>query len=258
MLRTAEPLDAERIAREDAVLKELMTWSSTIVRIPLIAGYEHLRDDVAGFPAEFLLFSPQASQLVLEDRHAGLTRIVRLTGSGDGVLVLNDNGEESAWRVAGRQHRPSTAALKDAGDLAHREAISVSWAVPLKGRANLGSFWAFFPTEDQTTLSGIVNAPWKMGDDRRNLLPGKFNEEILTEVLPALIAAEWTHLADIADPASALDVLPARGREPRSWADGVLQCARVQRRSSGPLHPGRRGLDAQGLCPTPPSEGTGP
>ena len=44
---------------------------------------------------------------------------------------------------------------------------------------------------------------------------------MLTEVLPALMAREWRHLVDPDDPASVLDVLPARGRESRSWADDV-------------------------------------
>lgn len=222
MLRTAEPLDSGRLAREDSTLEDLMSWASTIIRVPLVAGHDHLRADVKDFPAEFLLFSPQVSQLTLEDRDEDITRVVALTPGKNGALDLDDDGTRSTWRVATRRHRPSTAALEDAGDLAHRESISVSWAVPLTGRTSLGAFWAFFPTEDQTTLSGIVNAPWKMGDDRRNLLPGRFNRELLVEVLPALMAGEWSHLTVGDDPAAALDALPARGREPRSWADGIL------------------------------------
>ena len=222
MLRIAESLDSGRLAEEDSTLRDLMSWATTIVRIPLVAGHEHLKADVEDFPAEFLLFSPQVSQLTLEDRDEGVARVVTLKPSGQGALDLDDNGSTSTWRVATRKHRPSAAALADAGDLAHREAISVSWAVPLTGRTGLGAFWAFFPTEDQTTLSGIVNAPWKMGDDRRNLLPGRFNQELLVEVLPALMAAEWAHLTVGDDPAAALDVFPARGKEARSWADGVL------------------------------------
>ncbi|GAA2147028.1 hypothetical protein GCM10009844_23830 [Nocardioides koreensis] len=222
MLRLAEPLDADRIAENDAILAELMQWATTVVRVPLIRGYEHLAEDVAGFPPEFLLFSPHATEVRLQDLEAHVDRILRVTRRPDASLVLVSEGRESVWRVASREHRPSRAALEDAGELAHRERIKVWWAVPMSGRASVGQLWAFFPTEDRTTLSGIVNAPWKMGDDRRNLLPGQFNAEILTEVLPALIASEWHHLLDQQDPCSVLDVLPARGRESRSWADGVV------------------------------------
>ncbi|MGF9755071.1 DEAD/DEAH box helicase family protein [Microvirga sp. 0TCS3.31] len=221
MLRVAEPLDPHRIADEDPVLAELMTWAATVVRVPLLRGYDDLASDVRDFPAEFLLFSPHAKELMLEDRQADVRRVIRVRETDGGALTLDDDGTASVWRVAVAQHRPSKRALEDAGELAHRDTISVWWAVPLRGRAAVGRFWAFFPTEDRTTLSGIVNAPWKMGDDRRNLLPGRFNEEILAEVLPALMSREWHHLVDPEDPASVLDVLPARGRESRSWADDV-------------------------------------
>jgi hypothetical protein len=222
MLRLAEPLDPHRLAAGDDILAELMAWASTIVRVPLSTGYEHLSHDVATFPAEFLLFSPHATDVLLEDREAHIERSLRVSTRRDGSLALLTDGKESVWRVATRQHRPSKAALEDAGELAHRESIKVWWAVPMTNRLAVGQLWAFFPTEDRTTLAGIINAPWKMGDDRRNLLPGQFNHEILTEVLPALISSEWHQLVDAEDPCSVLDVLPARGREARSWADDVL------------------------------------
>ena len=61
MLRVAEPLDPHRIADEDPVLAELMTWATTVVRVPLLKGYDDLATDVRDFPAEFLLFSPHAN-----------------------------------------------------------------------------------------------------------------------------------------------------------------------------------------------------
>ena len=242
MLRLAEPLDPERMAGEDAILSELMTWATTIVRVPLLRGYDDLAADIRDFPAEFLLFSPHAEDLRLEDRHADVDRQVRVTRRADGALVLTDDGTEATWWVASRQHRPSKAALEDAGELAHRETISVWWAVPLRNRTAVGRFWAFFPTEDRTTLSGIVNAPWKMGDDRRNLLPGRFNNEILTDVLPDLMAEQWRHLVDPTDPSSLLDVLPARGREARSWADDVANEPIFRKLAGNPSLPDTSGV----------------
>lgn len=194
MLRLAEPLDPQRVMDDDPILKELMDWATTIVRVPLLRGYRDLAKDVTDFPPEFVLFSPHASELILEDRQASIRREINVEAGTDGSFTLHDDGSPSKWRVASRRHRPSKTALEDAGELAHRESITVWWAAPLQSRSQLGRFWAFFPTEDRTTLSGIVNAPWKTGDDRRNLLPGAFNEEILTEVLPSLIAAEWPSL----------------------------------------------------------------
>lgn len=224
MLRTAAPVDALALALEDEILRDLMSWASTVVRVPLKAGYDDLSEDVRNFPAEFLLFSPHAAELRLVDLFAGVDRTITVAGSAPGEVLLNDGiaSKPARWYVASRQHNPSSAALSDAGERAHREAIKVWWAVPVDQRSALGSMWAFFPTEDRTTLSGIVNAPWKTGDDRRNLLGGAFNAEIVTEVLPALISSAWRHLLDPQDPASILDLLPARGKESRSWADDRL------------------------------------
>ncbi|MTB89043.1 DEAD/DEAH box helicase family protein [Aeromicrobium senzhongii] len=227
MMRLARVLDADADARKDAVLAELMRWATTVVKVPLKEGRGALAEDLRSFPASFLLFSPHARRVSLSDRVDVLDRVLTVSQEADGVLTLSDTAAEDKdksvrWRVARREHRPSRAALEDAGDLAHRETISVAWAVPLGGRDHVGRFWAFFPTEERTTLSGIVNAPWKLTDDRRHLLPGAFNEEILTEVLPEVVASEWPHLQRSSDPSWALDLLPARGREERSWADGVL------------------------------------
>lgn len=222
LLRLAEPLDPELWAGEDAVLAGLMQWATTIVRVPLKTGYDHLAEDITNFPPEFLLFLPHATEVRLENKPELILRRLRVDRQKNGVLTLDEDGKKTSWRVISRKHQPSQRALADAGERAHREVVRVSWAVPLQGRKEVGQLWAFFPTEDRTTLAGIVNAPWKMGDDRRNLLDGAFNLELLTEVLPQMVAASWHQLFDPADAAAVLDVLPARGKEARSWADDVL------------------------------------
>ncbi|MRK01374.1 DEAD/DEAH box helicase [Aeromicrobium sp. S22] len=229
IMRIARVLDAHLEASSDPVLAELMSWATTVVKVPFADGYAPLSSDLKTFPAPFLLFSPHAKELELIDLVARGRRVISVASRSDGEIVLSDAGEKSRWRVARRDHRPGRLALKDAGDLAHRESIGVAWAVPLSGRDAEGQFWAFFPTQDRTTLSGIVNAPWKLSDDRRNLLPGSFNNEILTEVLPLLIAGEWPKLHNHDDPAWALDLLPARGREVRSWADDQLNLPIIDR-----------------------------
>ena len=224
VLRLARPLDPATLAKTDPIVEELMAWATTIVRVPLLSGYDHLTGDIENFPPEFLLFSPQASEVRLEDRVKGIDRTLGLNASKDGTLVLEADGRESSWRVYSQEHTPSEEALKDAGELAHRERIRVWWAAPVRNRTPDGRLWAFFPTDDRTTLSGIVNAPWKLSDDRLRMLEGAFNREILTQVLPALVAKAWPDLRDPRDPAGMLDVLPSRGRgqEARGWADDTL------------------------------------
>ena len=95
--------------------------------------------------------------------------------------MLDDASRRSVWVVRSQRHQPSKEALQDGGYAAARESVEVTWAAPLQGAPKgVGTFWAYFPTASGTTLSGIVNAPWKLADDRESLLAGPFNDEILT------------------------------------------------------------------------------
>ena len=124
------------------------------------------------------------------------------------------------WRVFALEHSPSEAAEVDAGAMADRDRIPLVWAVPTR-RGRRGEFWAFFPTLDQTTLSGVVNAPWKLNEDRTRIIEGPFNEELIERVA-VLVAGEPAVLCPPDDPGVLLDLMPARGREAAGWADGEL------------------------------------
>lgn len=224
-LRLAEPLDPMAEASRDEVLSSLMSWADTVVKVPLLPAATWLAEDVQGFPSEFVLFSPHVTRLELHHLEELFSKEVRTTTRDDGAVVLTEAGQRSAYHVFRRVHGPSSRAQQDAGELARRDEIPVVWAVPEKGRGRLGAFWAFFPTASRTTLSGIVNAPWKTNEDRHDLLAGAFNHEILTAVLPGMVAEGLPSLVDPEDPASFLDVLPARGRENRSWADDAINDA---------------------------------
>ncbi|MGY1703549.1 DEAD/DEAH box helicase [Geodermatophilus sp. SYSU D00697] len=224
-LRLAEPLNPAVEATRDEVLTGLMSWADTVIKLPLLPGSDWLASDVQDFPGEFLLFSPHVTQLELHHLEEMFTKEVRTSTRDDGAVVLDEAGARTAYHVFRRVHRPSERAQRDAGEQARRDEIPVVWAVPEKARGRLGSFWAFFPTASRTTLSGIVNAPWKTNEDRHDLLAGAFNQEILTFVLPVMVARGLPSLVDPEDPASFLDVLPARGRENRSWADDVINDA---------------------------------
>ncbi len=223
VLRLAAPLDAEQEAAADAHLAGLMGWASTIVRLPLAPDHHALlSEDLQGFPAEFLLFSPHVRVLEIVDNTVERRRDIGLTQLSDGRLRLQDGSTVTEWRVVSATHAPSPEAVKDAGELAGRDRVTLHWAVPSQGRGKIGQFWAFFPTGASTTLSGIINAPWKLSDDRRSLLEGRFNQELLTEVLPQLVASAFPSLQEPTDPVGVLDLLPARGKEARSWADDAI------------------------------------
>lgn len=220
--RMARSLDPAEQMQADPVLAALMSWATTVVKVPLRTGRPVLANSIRIFPGEFLLFSPHVETLELTDVAAATSKRVALQ-ENDGLLELNDGGRRSSWVVETKVHNPSTTALADGGYQAARESVEIAWAAPVEGKsAGIGAFWAYFPTSSFTTLSGIVNAPWKLADDRESLLPGPFNDEMLTEVLPSLIAGALPRIHRRERPAAVIDVLPARGKEPRSPADGII------------------------------------
>ena len=222
-LRLAMNLDAEAIAAADARLRELMGWATTVVRLPLdLDTGEWLHTDLIGFPSEFLVFSPHIATLVLDDADLRRRREIRLEpGPGAHEHRLVEEDSEDVWTVFSTDFRPSDAAARDAGAMAHRELIRLQWAVPVKARQRIGGLWAYFPTLEETTLSGVLNAPWKLNDDRTRVIEGPFNLEILEQATD-LVLANLEVLTARDDPGNILDILPARGREERNWADGHL------------------------------------
>lgn len=221
--RVARAVDPREMAAADAQLAELMKWATTVVCLPLKTGHDIISRSMGNFPAQFVLFSPQVTSLDLDDRENNRSRRVTLTTNDADEYELTDSNRRSRWVVVHRRHHPSRAAQIDGGYQASRESVDMQWAVPLEGAIRgVGSFWAYFPTDDLTTLSGIVNAPWKLADDRASLLGGAFNDELLTTVLPSLVVEALPLLSPIDKPGVVIDVLPARGKESRSPADDLI------------------------------------
>ena len=198
-----------------------MEWATTVVRLVRdTADSSWLPEDLNVFPSEFLLFSPHVDELILEDRERGRTRSIR-SHNEDGEFVLTGDGAETRWRVFAAEHTLSDKARLDAGAMAERDPIPLVWAVPTRARSR-GEFWAFFPTSDRTTLSGVVNAPWKLSDDRTTILPGPFNDELIHEVTTRLVLEHLDVLCSPQDPGVLLELMPARGREAACLADELL------------------------------------
>ncbi|MEU8270133.1 DEAD/DEAH box helicase [Sphaerisporangium sp. NPDC049002] len=227
VLRMAQPLDRDEEMAEDAVLAELLTWATTVVRLPLKPAHiDRLALDLQHFPNAFPLFSAHVGVVALEDRR-GQTPDIReisreISGDRHTITVRTNTGRSTTeqWRVFTRTHRPSQKALGEAGELHDRPEVDVSWAVPDRtSRDNiLGRFWAYFPTNFTTTLRGIVNAPWKTSEDRQNLYDANaFNTELI-QVAAELVVDSLRLLARDDDPCAYLDQVPARGREEPQFA----------------------------------------
>lgn len=225
-MRLARAVDPVAAGASDPVLDELMAWASTVVVLPLRDRRSDLAADIRAFPREFLLFSPhiRTARLVDTQGAGGVATdrtITREDLGGEGAVIAEGSARQH-WRVLRATWQPTVEARRDAGRLADRDTVELVWAVPRGTSHRLGLFWAYFPTEAVTTLSGIVNAPWRLSDDRLSPLPGAFNDTLLTKVLPRLVADSTTVVHDPERPGEILDIYPARGDEPRSRADRII------------------------------------
>jgi hypothetical protein len=206
-LRLAWPLD--EIERGSDSTCTMLAWAETIVRAEVRGEqiYEHLRQEIRAFPAEFLLFFPVATVLTLEDGEQP-ARVLRLKPSR-GQRVLHDGAEKSRWRVSEREIRMTDAhALADATHIHARERVPLAWAFPLEGRREeTGRFWAFFPTHTASHVPGILNAPWKLNNDRKNIIGGEWNTALMAEAA-GLVADTLPKLSSPSDPGRLLDAFP--------------------------------------------------
>lgn len=243
ILRLATPVDPDIAAAEDVVLAELFPWASTVVKLPLIGSVSWLSDEIKKFPGEFLLFSEKIGSLEFEDRIEGSALTWSAERNGNRVN-LSDGTATNEWRIFRDKHVVSTQAAIEAGSIVARKQVDITWAVPLTDnqRKKLGRFWNYFPTQHETSLRGIVNAAFKMNEDRHSILETLYNKEILTRTLPRMVAGALKDLNTPTDPALFLDILPSRARESYSWADAAINRPIFEILPFAPCLPDRSGI----------------
>lgn len=257
-LRLARILDLEHACAADPQLDDLMSHATTVVRLPRRAGRSSwLSDDIRDFDPAFMLFSPHVGELVLSDLTTGAHREIELSQAGNEVTI-KEGKDARRWRIFSSRIRPSQQAKNEAWELSAREELPVVWALPLEGRITVGRFWAFFPLRDETTLTGIANAPWQVNDDRVGLLEGsQLNKELLDE-LSRLVLRSIPTLTRKHDPGWVLDLIPARGREARCWGDSYLTTRCYEFAPNYPLVPDQDGrLRRISGLRLPPTEASG-
>jgi hypothetical protein len=197
-------------AAESSPLSEASRWhwATTVVSAEIAdeTAFERLSQEIADFPAEFLLFLPSAISLELEVEGAAPRLLTKRLE--DGLAVVSDGTNEARWKVFEASVKvDSPAARSDATHIQAREQVPLSWAVPVGGREQAGRFWAFFPTETQSRTSGILNAPWKLNSDRTNLIRGPWNEAIM-QAAADLISRSLTALSTPKDCGAAVSAFP--------------------------------------------------
>ena len=126
-----------------------------------------------------------------------------------GKMLLDDGNSPTRWLRFDTIHHLSHEARADWHLHDDNDDIPVQWAVPLDRLNRPGHFWAFFPTATTSLVPGILNAPWKTNEDRQNLLPGPYNNELI-ESAATMIAANLPDLATQTDPARAPRCASAR------------------------------------------------
>jgi superfamily II DNA or RNA helicase len=221
ILRIPHVVDANEEIANDDVLRELASWAETIIKVPVARDIERLADELKAFPAEFLLFVPKVSALTISLDYE-LPREYRCESLSPPMMrLLDGSGDSIDYVVLQQTHEPSDDALAEVSRAIRRPEVQVTYAARIDDAQQLGKFWAYYPLQDATSARGIHNAPWRINDDRTNLLEGKFNDELL-EVLAGLIVEALPHLRTAEDPARHFDYLPARGREATYTADQRL------------------------------------
>jgi superfamily II DNA or RNA helicase len=210
-LRMAEVISFEDEAQHDEHLSEIGSWATTVLRAEIKAEglEEHLLQELKNFPREFVLFLPVKVSMELEQGD-GTSRIIHREPDGD-TVTLHEGEKKERWLVAERDVPLTDAMRKDAGALHGRKDIQevpLIWAVPLdSSEDSTGKFWAFFPTDTRSRVSGIINAPWKIDFGRSALVPGEFNTTLM-KAAAALIVDTIPELCSPDDPGRTLDALP--------------------------------------------------
>ncbi|WP_267278097.1 DEAD/DEAH box helicase [Arthrobacter sp. CDRTa11] len=243
ILRLASPVDPDIEAAKDPVLSELFGWATTVVKLPLSGSVTWLSEEMKKFPEEFLLFSDKIGSLEFEDRAQSSSWTWTATRDGSRVS-LYDGANSSEWLIFKHKHEVSPQAAIEAGSIVARQNVDVTWAVPLTGnqRRKMGRFWNYFPTQHETSLRGIVNAAFKMNEDRHSMLETLYNREILIRTLPRMVASALNDLRTPEDPALFLDILPSRDKESSSWADSVINKPIFEILPFAPCLPDRSGV----------------
>jgi superfamily II DNA or RNA helicase len=240
VLRVADPVDPHEARDQDAALRDLMDWATNVVRLRLKPGAtDDLRRQLRDFPSEFLLFVQHVRQLRIEDGSA-LERVLELEGAGEDYRLV-EGSKPVTWKRFKVIHRLSTDARADRRSLDDGNEVAIWWAAPVNRLSDPGRFWAYFPTQTTSLVAGILNAPWKTNEDRQNLLPGPYNEELI-EGAAALVADKLPELATGADPARHLDALPRRREAGDSEQSERLRRHLLDRLCDGAVVPDQNGV----------------
>ncbi len=203
--------NSRHVCRGDENIAKFDANFATVVRLKLKSDVTgEIKKQMKEFPAEFLLFCRHVTSLTFRARHLGHeeerprvigctvlevegrpekgeARLLRLTDSGFRLDSARELANDREFLVLQSKCQVSEAALNEATDLKsrmrekYRESIPVSAAISKAGfQQGRGRLWTFFPTNEQTGLSCILNAPFQVNNDRTKVVDNlQLNRELL-------------------------------------------------------------------------------
>lgn len=225
-------LDAEQEFQSDRVLAELSTWASTVVKIPIEHDDSSLIEQLEEFSTEFLLFAESVNEVEIsihyfneETEAVEPERWIHSrqdSGSPDRCVLIYPNGIKSTWLKDSQMVAVDDSFRRELGDSRYRDKVKITYAAPIDSSTPTGRFWSFFPLQDKTSVSGILNAPWSVNDDRTTLLHSSQFNRMLLKRFVVMFVRNLHHFSTADDPARHFDYLPSRAREVDNEADRYL------------------------------------
>ena len=110
-------------------------WATTVVSATIVdpAAHDRLAEELAAFPAEFVLFLPAKIELTLEVFGNPVRRISKHVE--EAAVVVGDGASVARWRLFETRVRvEDQAAKEDATHIQARDDMPLAWAVPLAAR----------------------------------------------------------------------------------------------------------------------------
>ena len=227
VMRLARPFDPRSAIESDAIAKQLATDYVNLIRVNLNPDAAfRISTQLVNFPAEFIMLVDHITSITLDNRTRDELTTINVDRYADSMQLIRD-GQHSAWRRFTDVHQLTERAIQDRRTMDETDAVKLTWVVPERARGERGKFWAYFPTQMDSLLAGILNAPWKTNEDRTNLIAGDFNDELI-DASAALVAESIASLRYESDPSRHLDALPPReeaGRQDhaRNLRRGIFQ-----------------------------------
>lgn len=205
-MRLVNLVDVRKEAWDDNLLRELCAWATTVVRVKLDeeGNFRNVQRQLDTIPYEIMLLKDHIDRIDVHDVRSRKSWSHSVSIDDD-VSILRSGDTVYRWKV-----------FKEQTDT---DEDDIRWAVPIDRLderdydSKYSKFWCYFPTQVPCPVLGIINAGWRLGPDRSNLLgndfnlENEFNDELIQRAAQ-LIADNLHKIATADDPAVHLDALP--------------------------------------------------